>query len=222
MEIINGKINLTTPCNSDCHCSGFSYTPVCWEETGDTFFNPCTASCNAYSKENKVKAFIKLFSSHFWCRDFISVLSRMRVCTRGSENEFADEDFHTHVATFCFNFDRIFKYFIFITNYPVSKSIGTDSFNSIHFGGFIDDGDNDSKSSKLNFRRIESEPVVVRSRGDCKSEREGWRRFSLRRFWRRKGWIWIWRWEHKWLDDWCHDLAWKAKAGRRWRESAVG
>lgn len=65
MEIINGKINLTTPCNSDCHCSGFSYTPVCWEETGDTFFNPCVASCNAYSKENKVKAFIKLFSSHF-------------------------------------------------------------------------------------------------------------------------------------------------------------
>lgn len=65
MEIINGKINLTTPCNSDCHCSGFSYTPVCWEETGDTFFNPCVASCNAYSKENKVQTFIKLFTSHF-------------------------------------------------------------------------------------------------------------------------------------------------------------
>ena len=54
MEIINGKINLTANCNMDCHCSGFAYTPVCREETGDTFFNPCVASCNAYNKNEKV------------------------------------------------------------------------------------------------------------------------------------------------------------------------
>ena len=54
MEINNGRINLTSDCNAGCHCDGFSYTPVCWEETGDTFFSPCTAHCNAYSKEKKV------------------------------------------------------------------------------------------------------------------------------------------------------------------------
>lgn len=54
MEIQNGKINLTAACNTDCHCSGFAYTPVCREATGDTFFNPCVASCNAYNKGGKV------------------------------------------------------------------------------------------------------------------------------------------------------------------------
>lgn len=54
MAIKNGKINLTATCNMDCHCSGFSYTPVCREETGDTFFNPCVASCHAYDKAKRV------------------------------------------------------------------------------------------------------------------------------------------------------------------------
>lgn len=54
MEIQNGKLNLTSACNLDCHCAGMPYTPVCSVETGETFFNPCVASCNAYSKEEKV------------------------------------------------------------------------------------------------------------------------------------------------------------------------
>jgi hypothetical protein len=55
LAIRNGKINLTSDCNSDCYCSGIPYTPVCRESTGDTFFNPCYASCGNYSKEEKVK-----------------------------------------------------------------------------------------------------------------------------------------------------------------------
>lgn len=63
MVIQNGKINLTNDCNTDCHCSGFAYTPVCWEETGDTFFNPCVASCSNYSKAEKVR---KLLNENNW------------------------------------------------------------------------------------------------------------------------------------------------------------
>ncbi|CAO1337195.1 unnamed protein product [Diamesa serratosioi] len=46
----NGKLNLSSSCNSDCHCTGVPYTPVCYEETGDTFFSPCHAGCNAWTK----------------------------------------------------------------------------------------------------------------------------------------------------------------------------
>lgn len=60
MEIQNGRLNLSSACNLDCHCTGFSYTPVCWEETGDTFFNPCVANCNAYDKEKKVRILIEI------------------------------------------------------------------------------------------------------------------------------------------------------------------
>lgn len=59
MEIHDGKIDLSSPCNLDCHCSGFAYTPVCRVDTGDTFFSPCVASCNAYSKTDKVSVTFK-------------------------------------------------------------------------------------------------------------------------------------------------------------------
>lgn len=55
MKIENGRLNTSSPCNQDCHCSGIAYTPICLEETGDTFFSPCAASCMRYSKEKKVK-----------------------------------------------------------------------------------------------------------------------------------------------------------------------
>lgn len=54
MEINDGKLNLTSSCNVGCHCAGMPYTPVCNEETGETFFNPCVASCRVYEKVDKV------------------------------------------------------------------------------------------------------------------------------------------------------------------------
>lgn len=57
----NGKLNLTSHCNRDCYCSTFAYTPVCMEETSETFFNPCIAGCNKYSKEKKVRVFNSQF-----------------------------------------------------------------------------------------------------------------------------------------------------------------
>ncbi|CRK86315.1 CLUMA_CG000186, isoform A [Clunio marinus] len=53
MQIQNGKLNLSSTCNMDCHCTGIAYTPVCYEPTGDTFFNPCVAGCNQYSEDEK-------------------------------------------------------------------------------------------------------------------------------------------------------------------------
>ncbi|CAO1338045.1 unnamed protein product [Diamesa tonsa] len=49
----NGQLNLSSSCNSDCHCIGVPYTPVCNEETGDTYFSPCHAGCNAWTKEER-------------------------------------------------------------------------------------------------------------------------------------------------------------------------
>lgn len=54
MTIQDGKLNLSSPCNTACHCSSIAYTPICLEETGDTFFSPCVASCQSYSKKEKV------------------------------------------------------------------------------------------------------------------------------------------------------------------------
>ncbi|CAG9797785.1 unnamed protein product [Chironomus riparius] len=53
LNIVNRRLNLTSECNNDCYCSGIPYTPVCLEETGDTFFSPCVASCRMYSKQRK-------------------------------------------------------------------------------------------------------------------------------------------------------------------------
>jgi len=54
LVIENGKLNLSAPCNADCHCTGISYSPVCDVRTGDTYFSPCHAGCMAYSKSQRV------------------------------------------------------------------------------------------------------------------------------------------------------------------------
>lgn len=60
LNIVNRRLNLTSACNNDCFCSGIPYTPVCLEETGDTFFSPCVASCRMYSKQKKVRLMMKM------------------------------------------------------------------------------------------------------------------------------------------------------------------
>lgn len=54
MGINKETLNFTSACNVNCHCDGIAYTPVCHEDTGETFFNPCVASCKAYSKKERV------------------------------------------------------------------------------------------------------------------------------------------------------------------------
>lgn len=53
LAMLNGKLNLDSSCNSGCHCDGIPYTPVCNEETGNTYFSACHAGCNDYSKTEK-------------------------------------------------------------------------------------------------------------------------------------------------------------------------
>ncbi|BFF96362.1 solute carrier organic anion transporter family member 74D [Drosophila madeirensis] len=49
-----GDLNLTSACNSNCSCSGISYTPVCHEPTDTTYFSACHAGCQGYNTESKV------------------------------------------------------------------------------------------------------------------------------------------------------------------------
>ncbi|XP_035775439.1 solute carrier organic anion transporter family member 74D-like [Anopheles albimanus] len=53
MPLVNGRLNLTTECNSHCHCDGIPYTPVCQEETGITFFSACHAGCDNWHTVEK-------------------------------------------------------------------------------------------------------------------------------------------------------------------------
>lgn len=84
MEISNGKLNLTSSCNMDCYCTGIPYTPVCNEQTGDTFFNPCVASCQNYSKSEKV--WVESFQDFISLKKSFLVLPRVRVHQRTSNN----------------------------------------------------------------------------------------------------------------------------------------
>lgn len=59
MPLVQGRLNLSTECNSACVCDGMSYSPVCHEETGYTFFSPCHAGCNTWTKEKKVSFQLK-------------------------------------------------------------------------------------------------------------------------------------------------------------------
>ncbi|XP_052865245.1 solute carrier organic anion transporter family member 74D [Anopheles cruzii] len=53
MPLVKGRLNLTTECNSHCHCDGIPYTPVCQEETGITFFSACHAGCDSWHTADK-------------------------------------------------------------------------------------------------------------------------------------------------------------------------
>uniref|UniRef100_A0A2M4BDH4 Solute carrier organic anion transporter family member n=1 Tax=Anopheles marajoara TaxID=58244 RepID=A0A2M4BDH4_9DIPT len=53
MPLVQGRLNLTTECNSHCHCDGIPYTPVCQEETGITFFSACHAGCDNWHTADK-------------------------------------------------------------------------------------------------------------------------------------------------------------------------
>lgn len=77
MVIENGRLNLSSPCNTDCFCSNIAYTPVCLEETGDTFFSPCVASCQAYSKQKKVNYFKFTFLVQIILKSYSSALLSM-------------------------------------------------------------------------------------------------------------------------------------------------
>jgi hypothetical protein len=54
MPINEGKMNLSTSCNWECHCDTLSYSPVCHDQSGMTFFSPCHAGCNDFDSKNKV------------------------------------------------------------------------------------------------------------------------------------------------------------------------
>lgn len=53
MPLVEGRLNLSTACNSQCHCDGVPYSPICQEETGITFFSACHAGCDAWDAKGK-------------------------------------------------------------------------------------------------------------------------------------------------------------------------
>uniref|UniRef100_A0A1Q3FNY0 Solute carrier organic anion transporter family member n=1 Tax=Culex tarsalis TaxID=7177 RepID=A0A1Q3FNY0_CULTA len=53
MPLVEGRLNLSTVCNSRCHCEGIPYSPVCHEDTGITFFSACHAGCDQWNAKGK-------------------------------------------------------------------------------------------------------------------------------------------------------------------------
>ncbi|XP_058121605.1 solute carrier organic anion transporter family member 74D [Anopheles ziemanni] len=53
MPLVKGRLNLTTECNSRCHCDGVAYSPICQEDTGITFFSACHAGCENWNTSMK-------------------------------------------------------------------------------------------------------------------------------------------------------------------------
>ncbi|XP_020613788.1 solute carrier organic anion transporter family member 4C1-like [Orbicella faveolata] len=47
----SGPVQLSTPCNHACKCSGVNYVPVCGGRL--TYFSPCHAGCSERNKTNK-------------------------------------------------------------------------------------------------------------------------------------------------------------------------
>jgi len=47
----SGSVQLSSPCNQACNCTGVSYVPVCGGSL--TYFSPCHAGCNKANKTNK-------------------------------------------------------------------------------------------------------------------------------------------------------------------------
>lgn len=49
--LMNGSI---ISCNTNCHCDGISYSPVCDRLTNTTYFSPCHAGCRSYDEKENV------------------------------------------------------------------------------------------------------------------------------------------------------------------------
>lgn len=49
--LMNGSI---ISCNTNCHCDGISYSPVCDRLTNTTYFSPCHAGCRNYDEKKNV------------------------------------------------------------------------------------------------------------------------------------------------------------------------
>ena len=49
------SVQLSSPCNQACNCSGVSYTPVCGVPL--TYFSPCHAGCSQVNTSKKVGCF---------------------------------------------------------------------------------------------------------------------------------------------------------------------
>lgn len=49
--VVNGSV---ISCNVNCNCDGISYSPVCDQSAGITYFSPCHAGCKKFDKEANV------------------------------------------------------------------------------------------------------------------------------------------------------------------------
>lgn len=49
--LMNGSV---ISCNTNCHCDGVSYSPVCDRLTNITYFSPCHAGCRSYDEKQNV------------------------------------------------------------------------------------------------------------------------------------------------------------------------
>lgn len=50
----NMSSNITSECNTNCHCDEVAYSPVCSVKSGTTFYSPCHAACNQWDNRKKV------------------------------------------------------------------------------------------------------------------------------------------------------------------------
>lgn len=60
---VNGKFNLSSDCNFNCHCDKVPYNPVCDQSTGQTFFSACHAGCSSWDASGQVSVVCMLFLS---------------------------------------------------------------------------------------------------------------------------------------------------------------
>ena len=61
----SGPVQLSSPCNHACNCSGVNYVPVCGGPL--TFFSPCHAGCGEGNKRNEVRTFVKAITMYCIC-----------------------------------------------------------------------------------------------------------------------------------------------------------
>lgn len=51
---LDGKLNLTARCNTNCDCNAVPYNPVCDVATGQTFFSACHAGCREWDSHGQI------------------------------------------------------------------------------------------------------------------------------------------------------------------------